>query len=639
MDESSPLAHENFDLRCRLEALTAQLNELAGGDSQLQLHEELTSARSLLAAKEAELAELNELFCSVEGETAAVRAERDAAETRASAATATAAEAESHKAIAAEASRQHAAAVGSQAREAFGTRMLRAELVETEQRAERACFERAECLASLLVAREAADQALARGARGRDELSDELRSAQAEAARQQGALGALETRVRDLTAELASARQQVESERERALASEAHVGKLNVEATGRMESQERALADAASASRAADEARSACATAQTESAERACEIATLRAELLALRASGDDEKMAAGAKVDALEAATRKADAAAEEQRAAAETVNAQLRKALDEATRAREAAVDEAAQGRREAEVLRQALATAQAQSKAEVAREVGKARGEVAAAHREREEALDAMQRRVDEQMDLRATTESKWRAAHAEASRLSKCERQAATLDDKCRALQAELEKKRDMLERVYKRRQSSMLPPAAAPPLAPPPALLPPSAPSPTLAPPPPPPLETDYSGGVDAPQPPSSSSSSIDSAAAPVPVRAVHKVGGAIVAYSDDDPPPPPPPPPPVPRDSRSLHTLPTKGFGPGSGGLSARSTNSANRAPREPSPRPGDDKGVAGRVSLGSISGSENGGGRASSGGRRVKHVESRFLSPKVRNV
>ena len=78
-EELSPLAHENFDLRCRIESLTTRINELAGGAANVSLHDELAGARALLASKEAELAELNELFCGIERETAEVRAERDAA--------------------------------------------------------------------------------------------------------------------------------------------------------------------------------------------------------------------------------------------------------------------------------------------------------------------------------------------------------------------------------------------------------------------------------------------------------------------------------------------------------------------------------------------------------------------------------
>ena len=215
------LAHENFDPRRRVESLTTQLAALAGGASNLSLHEELTTTQQLLASKEAELSELNELFCGIERETAAVRAERDEANVRAETATAAAAESEKRRA---------------------------------------------------------------------DELAEALRSAQATAARQGGAAGALEARVSQLTTELATARKQLESEREKALSGEMELGRLKVEVTGANEAKERALSDAAFAKQAADEARSQMAAAQSLSGERAREIATLTAEVAALRAAAVEQK-------------------------------------------------------------------------------------------------------------------------------------------------------------------------------------------------------------------------------------------------------------------------------------------------------------------------------------------------------------
>ena len=642
MDDKSPLAHENFDLRCRIESLTSQLEQLAGGATGAALHEELSSARNLLESKEAELSELNELFCSVEREMAQVRTERDTAAARAATASEAATEVEAHRTAAAAAVRGRAEALAALATEAFGTRLLRLELNEAEERAERASLERAECLASLLLSREAAEQALSRGVRGRDELSEELRRAQAEAARQQGAVGALETRVTDLTAELASVRQQADTDRERALASEALVGRLKVEATGGNEAKERALADASSARQTADETRSACAAAEALAAERAAEIEQLRSELDAARTAAQAESTAASLRASELEEASKKVGAVIEGQRAASDAASATLRAALEEASAARAAAVEDAAQGRQEMEVLRQALASAQAQCKAEVTREAERARIEVATSHKERHEALTALQRRCDEHIDARSAAEVKCRAAQAEAHRLSKFEKQAAAMDDKCRNLQAELDKKREMLERVYRRRGSvgslpappPAPPPTVAPPVAPPapPPVVPPAEPPvvPPAEPPAPPPVAPPDETAVDS----SSSSSSGSSGpvrALPLPSSVTSRMssGAAIVPYADEEDPPPPPPP----REGRA----PTKG-----GVLSSRSSNVFVR--REPSPRPGETGEKSSRASLGSFGGCENAGGvtvrSGSSGrGRAVKHVESRFMAPHVRKV
>ena len=268
MDETSPLAHENFDLRCRVESLTTQLAALAGGASNLSLHEELTTTQQLLASKEAELSELNELFCGIERETAAVRAERDEANVRAAT----------------------AAAAGS---------------------------------------REAARRRARGGAAGRA----------ATAARQGGAAGALEARVSQLTNELATARKQLESEREKALSGEMELGRLKVEVTGANEAKERALSDAAFAKQAADEARSQMAAAQTLSGERAREIATLTAEVAALRAAAEEQKRDATSKLEALEECQKRTETAADEQKSASEAAASELRAAVEEAAAARTAA------------------------------------------------------------------------------------------------------------------------------------------------------------------------------------------------------------------------------------------------------------------------------------------------------------
>ena len=631
MDDKSPLAAENFDLRCRIESLTSQLEQLAGGASGVALHEELISARKVLESKEAELSELNELFCSVEREMMNMRTERDSAAARAATVSGAAADVESHRTAAAAAVRGRAEALATLATEAFGTRLLRMELSNAEERAERACLERAECLASLSLSREAAAQALSRGVRGRDELSEELRTAQAEAARQQGAVGALETRVTDLTAELASVRQQAETDREKALASEALVGRFKVEATGGNEAKERALANASTARQTANEARAACVAAEALAAERAAEIEQLRSELDVLRTSAQAESTAASFRASELEEASKKVGAVIEEQRAASDAASATMRAALEEASAARAAAVEDAAQGRQEIEALRQELASSQAQSKAEVTREAERARIQVATSHKERHEALTALQRRCDEHIDARSTAEAKSRAAQAEAHRLSKFEKQAAAMDDKCRKLQAELDKKQGMLERVYRRRGSVESLPPVAPPPAPPPV-------APLAEPPAPPPVAPPEETAVDS----SGSSSTEPVRALPLPSSVTSRMSSAsaIVPFADEEDPPPPPPP----RESRA----PAK-----SGVLSSRSSNVFVR--REPSPRPGDTCDKSSRASLGcdkssrassigSFGGCENAGGvtvrSGSSGrGRAVKHVESRFMAPHVRKV
>ena len=80
---STARADEIFDLQARNAALTERLTSLVGGPTGLDLHEELVQARSLLARKDAELNELNELFCAVEADGAHLRAERDDAQLRA----------------------------------------------------------------------------------------------------------------------------------------------------------------------------------------------------------------------------------------------------------------------------------------------------------------------------------------------------------------------------------------------------------------------------------------------------------------------------------------------------------------------------------------------------------------------------
>ncbi|MAH10494.1 MAG: hypothetical protein CL403_05105, partial [Acidimicrobiaceae bacterium] len=71
------------------------------------------------------------------------------------------------------ATRARAEAIDALAAEAFGTRLLASALSEAEERAERAVLEKTEMLASTLLSKDAAEKALARGARGRDELADQ----------------------------------------------------------------------------------------------------------------------------------------------------------------------------------------------------------------------------------------------------------------------------------------------------------------------------------------------------------------------------------------------------------------------------------------------------------------------------------
>ena len=276
--------------------------------------------------------------------------------------------------------------------------------------------------------------------------------------------------------------------------------------------------------------------------------------------------------------------------------------------------------------------MSSAQAQAKAEVAREAGKARSELSAAHTERTEALAALQARLDEQMDARATAESRLRQAQSEAQRLNKVESKASALDDKCRQLQSELDKKKEMLERVYKRR-SMAAPMAPPPPPPPPPPQMTPSAytmPSTTA---PSPKLPSPNGGAVHEPSPnkisgsellsrsPRLSSSSLGAA---VPMKALplssSSGNNTVVAFSDGAAEPTAP----------AAKTT--------SGGLSTRSMSAANA--RQPSPRWGEPAGgvKAGVKATAAVAGGEN-GGRVSTGRPGVKHVQSRFLSPKVRNV
>ena len=71
------LQNQVFDLSARNAALQERLADLAGGTGGIALHDELMQVRTQLAGKEAELAELNELFCALENDTAAARSERD----------------------------------------------------------------------------------------------------------------------------------------------------------------------------------------------------------------------------------------------------------------------------------------------------------------------------------------------------------------------------------------------------------------------------------------------------------------------------------------------------------------------------------------------------------------------------------
>ena len=459
-DASDALTAENFDLRCRNESLSARISELCGGTSGAALHEDLMTARQQLVSKETELNELNELFCSIERETAEVRAELDASRERATVAEAAAAKAHALEAAVEDAARKRVVAVDSLAREAFGVQLLASSLAEAEERAERAVREKSELLASTLVNRDATEQALARNARGRDELSEELRKAQAEAARQQGAVGALETRVSDLTAELSSARAHADSADERALASEVTVGGLRVELAASQEAQQRATSDAAKASATAEEARAETAARAAELAERLREIEDLRAEMAASREEAAAAEAAAAAKIGALEAAAKRTAETAEEQRAAADAVGGDLRSALDTANLASAAARQEADVLRHECEMMRQALTAAQTQASVELSRETARANADIAATRAERDEHVAVLQRQVDEHSTARYTSESRCKAALDEARRLGKCEKQLASLKEECKGLQAEVQKKTEMLDRLLKRKGGSI-----------------------------------------------------------------------------------------------------------------------------------------------------------------------------------
>jgi chromosome segregation ATPase len=99
LSDSDTLRDEIFNLQARNASLTERLSSLVGGD--LDLHEEVTQCRALLARKDAELNELNELFCSIEDEVARARTERDDAQAHAARAEDAAAAAAGEKAEAA----------------------------------------------------------------------------------------------------------------------------------------------------------------------------------------------------------------------------------------------------------------------------------------------------------------------------------------------------------------------------------------------------------------------------------------------------------------------------------------------------------------------------------------------------------
>ena len=71
------LQDQIFDLSARNAELTERLAGLVGGASGVAVHEELVQARQQLAAKEAEIADLNEIFCTQETELTEARTERD----------------------------------------------------------------------------------------------------------------------------------------------------------------------------------------------------------------------------------------------------------------------------------------------------------------------------------------------------------------------------------------------------------------------------------------------------------------------------------------------------------------------------------------------------------------------------------
>lgn len=454
------LQAEIFDLRARNASLSDRIADLCGGTSGAALQEELLQVRQQLANKDSDLSDLNDLFCKVESETAQIRAERDAIQQRVAIAEAAAEKTAALEAAAEDAARKHVVTVNALARESFGVRLLASSLSEAEERAERAVREKAELLASTLVSRDATEQALARSARGKDELEEALRTAQAEAARHHGALGALETRVADLSSQLSSARAQADSAGERAIASEATVGSLQVELAAAHEAVRRAQGDAQRANTHADEARAELSARSADVADRNCVIANLRSELQEVREAAAAAEAESEARVAALEAAAQMTAATMEEQRLAADAVGGDLKSALAEANLATAAARQEAERARHESEMMRQALTHAQTQASLEQSREAQRASAELIALRAERDEMVASLQRQVDEHSSARYASEAKLKAAQEETRRLGRLERSELKLKAEVQALQAEVQKKTEMLDRFFKRKGASV-----------------------------------------------------------------------------------------------------------------------------------------------------------------------------------
>ena len=200
LSDSDTLRDEIFNLQARNASLTERLSSLVGGD--LDLHEEVTQCRALLARKDAELNELNELFCSIEDEVARARTERDDAQAHAAraedAAAAAAGEkaeaagrAEATEAIAALEARGREMALARLAAEQVGSRLLLEALIKADGElhtlgcAHRQALERSTSLEAAKTA------ALARDVHGRSAVQESLVHAQQENARHTGTIHAL----------------------------------------------------------------------------------------------------------------------------------------------------------------------------------------------------------------------------------------------------------------------------------------------------------------------------------------------------------------------------------------------------------------------------------------------------------------
>ena len=249
----------------------------------------------------------------------------------------------------------------------------------------------------------------------------------------------------------------------------------------------------------------------------------------------------------------------------------------------------------------------------------------------------------------------SESRAKAASSEASRLARVEKSAASLDEKCRSLQAALDKKSEMLERMLKRRGGGSLggaPPPLPPSSAPraslsggggstPCAALPPP-PMPALLPPPTPPPTDHVSSAAGEPMRayalPSSRPETATSEPAVVAYVDPGLEGHAHAAAASHAPMPTAHGTTPAAKENAGVTTatlgkLSAKGgLGGGGGGLSARGPNhSVPHHLRPPSPRWGDGAGSA-RSAAGSDA--PNSARSASAGRRKSREVASRFREP-----